>query len=246
MRFHWTNENTKGDDSVKGSPLRAGRAWLHFGKSGNTSLATEWYLWTKKFSAGIGLADYEHAVSVHLSLILFSFYLTLEYWPLEKWLKRVTKRKDDKYGNGRTIGFTWIEGTLMVDLWNDPMEWRSADPKWWHFSINPADTLLGRPEYSERTLKEGVRQLAMPEKVYDVKIKINESAWKRPRWPWPRKIVRTHSEVEGGIPVPGKGTESYNCGEDAIYSQTSPGTTFDAALSSLFQSVAHNREHYPL
>lgn len=249
MRFHYQNLNEKGSaggKTVTGSVLRAGRAWLHLRNNPEVSLNWEWHLLTKRLAASVDIGEDEDAIRLSLSLILFSFYLSLECWRLSNWLSDKTKRKGERYGNGRSIGFHWTEGTLFIKLWEDPMEWRAKDPKWWAFSICPADILLGRSEHSSRTLDKGIRQLAMPEKVYDVQIEITEDVWKRPRWPWPYKVVRTHSEVEGGIPVPGKGTTDYNCGPDAIYSQTSPGTTFDAALANLYRSVSHNRERYPL
>lgn len=241
-----TNLNDKGHDGVKGSIIRAGRWSRYFGGKRDQYIAVEWHLLTGRFGASLGLADYDHAIQISLSLLLFSVYFTWENHRVENWLRAKTKRKDQKYGNGREIGFHWSEGRLFIKLWDDPMEWCKTDPWWWSFSVCPADLLLGKPAYSRRTLDTGKRSLTFPEKTYDVKIEITEDSWKRPRWPWPRKIVRTHSEVEGGIPIPGKGTTDYNCGPDAIYSLTSPGTTFDDALTGLFRSVTHAREHYPL
>jgi hypothetical protein len=241
--FYWINENEKGHSEVKGSIIRHGRAVWNFGEQ---RLESEWLLLSKRISVGIGLGEHEDALSLRLCLWLFSFYLSWENHRVGEWLRNFIKRRDERYGNGREIGFYWLEGTLSVSIWNDPMEWRASDPKWWSFSITPIDILLGRAKYNERTLSEGVRRLSLPEKTYDVKIKISEASWQRPRWPWPKKIVRTEAEVEGGIPVPGKGTTDYNCGDDAIYSQTSPGASFDEALAGLFKSVIYARERYPL
>lgn len=242
--FYFINENDRGHSDVRGSIIRHGRAvWR---PNDSHCIESEWVLFSRRISVGCGIATGEDALSLSICLWLFSFYCGWENWKVAQWLSNRTKRKGQRYGNGRHVGFTWIERTLMIDLWADEMEWCKSDPWWWQFSIRPLDLLLGRAEYSERTLDEGVRQLAFPEKTYDVKITISEASWKRPRWPWPAKIVRTRSEVEGGIPVPGKGTMDYNCGDDAIFSQTSPGATFDAALSGLFKSVMHAREHYPL
>lgn len=244
MHAYFTNDNYKGHDDVKGSILRQGRWVVHFGK--DQSVCIEWHLLAKRVAAGIGLADYDHAFAARLCLYLFSLHFVWENWKIENWLRDLTKRKGETYGNGRDIGFHWTEETLFVNLWSDPMEWHAKDPWWWQFSICPRDVLLGRAKHSSRVLEEGKRSLTLPEKTYEVTIKITEDRWDRPRWPWPHKLIRTHAEVEGGVPVPGKGTMDYNCGPDAIYSQTSPGTTFDAALSGLYASVMHAREHYPL
>lgn len=241
--IHFVNDNEKGHSKVKGSIIRQGRAFWHFGN--DQSLCFEWHLFSKRIAAGVDLGGGDDAIAARLCVWLFSLYFAWNNFEVQRWLDNLTKRKGEKYGNGREIGFHWTSGTLFVHLWNDPMEWSSTQPKWWTFSICPRDLILGRAKHSSRVLSEGVRPLTLPEKTYDVKIQITESAWKRPRWPWPHKIVRTNAEVDGGIPVPGKGTESYNCGDDAIYSQTSPGATFDSALAGLFKSVIYAREHYP-
>ena len=244
-RLHWQNLNEKGREDVVGSILKHGRAWFKpFGYGRNLSFNLEWSLWSKRVSAGLGLADYDHAVSVHLCVYLFSLYFTLEYFPLEQWLQKITKRKAEKYGNGRDIGFHWMEGSLFINLWSDPMEWRSQDPKWGSFTICPSDILLGKRKYSERELRTDTRMLTLPERTYPVQIKLMEATWKRPRWPFPDKIVRASVEVEGGVPVPGKGENSWDCGEDAIYSSTMPAKTFDEALSGLYASVMRDRERY--
>jgi hypothetical protein len=245
--LHWQNLNEKGREEVTGSILRHGRAWYRpFGyeKRPELSLNVEWVLWSKRLGVKFGLADYDCAVSFSLSLILFTLYFSLDYFPLESWLQDKTKRAGEKYGNGRCFELYWFEGSLNVHLWSDPMEWRSRDPWWWSFTINPADLILGRRQYSERVLREDVRPLVMPERAYPVEIKLVEATWKRPRWFFPEKIVRAHIEIEGGVPVPGKGENSWDCGEDATFGLTCPANTFDEALSKLYASVMRDRERH--
>lgn len=244
MRLHWQNLNEKGREEVTGSIVRAGRAWLYLDGESRNSLNVEWKLWSKSLSVQLGLADYDHAISAHVCLYLFSLYVTLDWFRAERWLRQMTKRKGEQFGNGRTIGISWFDERLSVDLWNDPMEWQSSDPKWWHFSIAPADILLGKRKYSERPLSVDTRFLTLPERSYPVEIKLKEAMWKRARWPFPAKIVRAEMNVVGGVPVPGKGENSWDCGEDATFGITCPANTFDEALSAYYSSVMRSRERH--
>jgi hypothetical protein len=144
----------------------------------------------------------------------------------------------------RKVGVNVHNGSVWFSLWQPDGHWSSSEPKWWSFNFNPADFFLGRNKYASRTLKDETRSLAMPEGSYPVRIELKEDSWKRPRWPWARKIVRAHIEIEKGIPTPGKGENSWDCGEDATFGLTCPASTFDEALSHLYASVMRDRERY--
>jgi len=53
------------------------------------------------------------------------------------------------------------------------------------------------------------------------------------------KIIREH-----GIPVPGKGSASYNCGEDAIFSAGSSANNHSESFSNFHGSVMRSRDRY--
>jgi hypothetical protein len=236
--FHYQNLNEK--NGITGSILRNGRAW--WGKFG-----WQWVLWSKRLGVEVGLADYGNAITANLCLILFSIYVHYDNHKLERWLSDKTKRADEKYGNGRTIGVNWFEGSINIHLWNDPMAWRAKDPWWWNMSFRPVDFLFGNPKYSSKSVGFDIRSLPMPEKAYDVHITLTEDSWKRSRWPFAKTVMRANCEIEGGIPVPGKGENSWDCGEDATYGLTTPASTFDEAISKLFASVSDTAERtgYP-
>src|SRR5438132_5463242 len=132
MRFHWQNLNDK-PGGRQGSGVLQGRCWLSVSRK--STMGLEWNLWSKRFGVEIGLGDYDCALSLSCSLILLSLYWHLDNFHLEEWIKDKVKRKGREYGDGRQIGFRWFEGALSINLWNDPMEWASTDPRWWHFSI---------------------------------------------------------------------------------------------------------------
>ena len=144
--------------------------------------------------------------------------------------------------NGRSIGIRWFDGNLWIDLWNDPMESRSSDPKWWHLSITPVDVIFGHTRYEEKVLDTAKVIIPMPEGGYRATVKIEEAIWRRPRWPWIwRRMIRSEITPDTPIPFPGKGENSWDCGEDATHSMTGPyDNPFDAAMA-LSRSVMKDR-----
>ena len=157
-----------------------------------------------------------------------------EYEPLTYWST-----------NGRTIGVRWFEGTLWIDIWNDPMEYRGKDPWWWHISITPVDVIFGRTKHEERTLKTERVVVPMPEGGYPASVRIFESTWRRPRWPWPwKRMVRSEITPDTPIPFPGKGESEWDIGQDATHSMTCPADTPLKAAMALSESVIRSRIRY--
>jgi hypothetical protein len=60
----------------------------------------------------------------------------------------------------------------------------------------------------------------MPEGKYPAHVKRERRTWKRPRWFTP--LVREYwdVDVESGIRVPGKGENSWDCDDDAIFASS--------------------------
>lgn len=148
--------------------------------------------------------------------------------------------------NGRNIGIRYFDGSLWIDFWNDPMEHRSVDPKWWHISINIPDLIFGRTAYDEsRTVEEARVVVPMPEGGYAAKVRIYEAVWRRKRWPfvW-RKLLRADITMDTPIPFPGKGESEYDCGEDATHSMTCCADTPLKAAMVMSESVMRSRIKY--
>jgi hypothetical protein len=239
MFFHSCNENEK-PGGIKGSKWRAGRCWLHWSDH-HRNVCLEWSFWKPRLSVGIGLADYDHVLAGHFCIGLVNLYWHLDHYPLYQWIRDRIKRPDEKYGNGRTIGFTVFDDAIMIDLWNDPMESRGKDPKWWHIYILPKDVVLGRAKYSERVIRSTRVEVPMPEANYAATVEVQEATWKRPRWPWPHRMVRCEITPDVPIPFPGKGENSWDCGEDATHSMTCAATNEQEAVSALVASVLRDR-----
>jgi len=206
----------------------------------------EWVLFKEAgFGAQIGLADYEHALSAHIKLLFFALYWHWENCAVESWIREKTKRQGQRYGNGRTVGFGIHSGALWIDLWNDPMEHRSKDPRWWHLHFDPIDFLFGGTKYESRNIKSERAVIPMPEGGYPCTVTINEDTWLRPRWPfvW-KRLIRSEIKPDTPIAHPGKGENSWDCDEDAMHSIYGPyNNTLDAVMEAA-KSVMHDRLRY--
>lgn len=212
MYFHY--QNLKKEDNTK--HLLHGRCWI-----GYHQFHAEWSIPTKFWHIELAFNDYgETAISFRLALGLFSIYLGTENRWLYKKLEKITVRKRRSYTNGRKIGISFHNGTFWFSLWEDPMEWSHDDPKWWKFNFTPMDFFFGRSKYSEESVQEGDAVIEMPEGPYKATYKKFISYWKRPRYLFSKQLLRISIDIPVGIPHPGKGENSWDCGMDATFGVT--------------------------
>ncbi len=241
MRFHSQNLNELPGDKY-GPMWREGRCWFYF--TDRTKLNVEWSIlkgW--RTAAGIDLGEHDHAFMLHLSIVkLFSLYISFDNPWLNRIVEKFTTRKNQGYGNGRSIGISlWPEGSIHVELWSDPTAYKSSDPKWWKFTIDFPKLLFGRQNCTTETLEERDVLVPMPEKAYPAKAKLVLYTWKRPRW-FPKSFTRVEIDVPGGIPKEGKGENSWDCGRDATYGITTGSCkTIAEGVGVLVGSVLHDR-----
>jgi hypothetical protein len=95
-------------------------------------------------------------------------------------------------------------------------------------------------------LSEHVVDVPMPEGTYQWRVQLVERTWTRSRWPWP--TVRRGFEAESldgqQIPFPGKGENSWDCDDDAMFGMSGDGNGLDEAVASIVGAVLRNRLRY--
>lgn len=201
--------------------------------------------WSFFYNAGLriklDLASYEEEVGISIALGIFSLYVGFDNYHLGSWIQRVTRRKGQRYGNGRSIGLAVHGGYIWLDFWNDPMESRGTDPWWWHMSFNPMDAIFGRYVYSDQTIEERDIEVPMPEKAYPATAKLQVCHWQRKRSPFIKRMERVSIEIPGGIPKEGKGENSWDCGLDATFSMTTNASSIAEGVGQLVGSVLADR-----
>ena len=107
-----------------------------------------------------------------------------------------------------------------------------------------SDFFLGRSRYRSREILNTTVGLTLLEGTYPIAVRLTEDSWTRPRWPRPEVVRRAHMDIEGGIPIPGKGECEYDCGEDAIFEMTCQARSVGEAISVLARDVLSTRLRY--
>jgi hypothetical protein len=213
MYFHYQNLKKEAKETRY---ISHARFWL----GRRPQLHCEWVVPGRNISMMLNLNGYgETAIGGHIGLWLFTFYWGIK-WPwLYSLIGKVTRRRDQKYTNGRDIGFTIDAEAVSISLWHDPMESRGDDPFWWHKYFFIKDMILGRAKCTTETLEEREVVIPMPENNYPATAKLIMYTWKRPRW-FSEQMKRVSIDVPEGIPHEGKGENGWDCGEDRTYGTT--------------------------
>ena len=240
--FHWQNLNDK-PAGRQGWGIRHGRCWLHLGP---LTLEWCWLLWGNFCRALVELGpDSENTFSMSLGVPPVSLWFNLEWpWLVRKrwwqWLFRARQYEAREWGITFHGWMLWLRCGQTIHTWDQD------DPWWWEMTINIPDLILGRTRHTERELSTRSVEIPMPEGSYDGVVTVREGTWKRPRWPFSRRIVTATVDIEDGIPFPGKGTCAYNCGEDRLMGTSVVGSSVSKAIGNVVATVLDYRERYPL
>lgn len=205
------------------------RSWLHLCYSLIT-LGWEIHFWSNHFIISLELDEEDTRFIFAIPPIFLSVHLELNwfYWNKDK-----------------EISLKIHHGAIWWCLWKDDNEWSNKTPRWRQGSFDLFDLLLGDYKYLEKiidTIDNVI--IPLPEGNYRAKIKFFESSWKRKRWPLIKKINRVTIDIPGGIPIEGKGENSWDCGIDHIFSFTTTGETKEEAISKIIKNVLDTRRKY--
>lgn len=240
---HGINESAK---KRPGSFPWHGRWWLNIK---NICLGIEWAI-SKKERAMlllfIGEGDTSN-IGLWIGIpFLLSLYLGLESPALRRIVPTVRVKSSLIPGGywdmpiTRWLGFRIFDGRIWIDLWADHDD-SGHNGKWQQFNWGPANFFLGRIGYKRTDIRTVDRYIIMPEGRYPARITLYIAEWKRPRWPLAKRIYKADIDVPGGIPVPGKGENSWDMDDDAIYSMGAPASTIDDAVKAFFDAVMRDR-----
>lgn len=237
MRWHWINEN-RVDDKVIGSGFWAGRGWLYLNDDGGfkqKTIGLEWYFGSHARHTGIECrTDFVGEREVHFQIglwHLFCFFLTVHHPALPSW----------EYEHGdRQIGLRVFDGGIWIDLWRND-EWNHRRRQIIFF---PMDFFFGRHKHSEQKLSVHEATVSLPDGQFSAHVEMVMAEWKRPRWPFAKRIKRAHIELKTPIPVPGKGESDWDLGDDAIMSMTCPANTVEEAIAHVVESALRTRRRH--
>lgn len=209
-----------------------------------------------RFRVTLGGED-TRAVQFSIGLLWFGLYLTIHRLLPKRfeigWYKRGDIQNPLWFedGHGRDYGFYLHENHLVLK-WNSSNMGSGRDSKKWgrSWSCFIDEKILGRRKYIEGEKKhyDGL-EIWFPEKIYKLTVDLKVDTWKYSRWPfWPltRTLARADVKVidPKGIPVPGKGENSWDCGDDATYGIHGCAGSVHEAVEMLRSSVLRSRRKY--
>ena len=226
--FFWHWQNLKEDSPTA---WLHGRAWLH--KRPRGVIGFEWCL-PGKFGMSITVGGH-HQLLFTLQLLLFSFYLHIDEFKRLRWCD---------YGEQREIGFHWFMWSLNWRIWTNPDEWHSTTPKWRDGHFNIPDFLFGRYKYTKVDQEPILVTIPMPEGNYQGTVTFFSQTWQRKRFPYTKQRTGAEVDIEGGIPIPGKGENAWDCDDSAFLSIGTSASTVEEAVQHAIETVNKRRERY--
>lgn len=232
--FFWHWQNLKKEDHTK--HLLNGRAWLHHRPRG--VFGVQWVIPSGNFHIDFALGGGNDQIRFSIALGLFAFYFHMDDW---RWLYKFKLFSD---WHEHEISLSWFMHSLHWRLWADSMEHHFDTPKWRDGYFDVADFLLGKNKYTKVEQEPIAATVVLPEGNYPVSVVFFEQTWKRPRWPWVRQNKGAEVNSEQGIPIPGKGENSWDCDEDAYMSVGTSAQTVEDAVQDVIKRVNERRLKY--
>jgi hypothetical protein len=215
---------------------------------------------------GFDFASEEDDFTFHIAIDrLFSIWLTLAGMPF---LHKLFKEIRQGFGYETSIKFydssIWIHvaynelyGAHSLKGTPDGINvWIGRDRKTkegfgFYVSVHYLDILLGRQKYSDVKIGSPVDvevvlhpDTTMLGRKYIARVQMVDASWKRARWPWTRTIRRAEIECIPPIPEPGKGENSWDQDDDAVYSLTCAAANPSEGVEKLIASVQRERQKY--
>jgi len=233
MNFRRQNlvEDKNGDPIGLG--LKHGRAWL---QNGSLQLHWEWFFGKLSFRLGIE-SEEDDDLLFSFCIPLVSIWFSVTHPFIHKCLKRT------KWFYGRQLGVSIHDGSVWIDFLTQRFgEWPPAVGK--HYMFDFVKFILGKTKYSKRVLKEFDVEIPMPERIYTAKVEESISTRKRPRWPQSKKQKYFSFDIAEGIPIPGKGENAWDCGDDAILGISSNKYDIGSAIGEVVGCILQRRLKY--
>lgn len=270
LRLTWQNLNERAGRVLAGEPQptdllgsmwKHGRAWLHRdvfatirkhpSPPGDLALLAriEWGFGDKALGfprAGVSFDRDDSEVTLSLSIQLASVWFTVPLpEALRDWLPFSLGREDYEYAGGhRDISIQMSDGTFRWSFWDDTHESRRSDPWWMHGHVDLAELAFGARVVEVTELEARDVLVPMPERAYRGKAVRELITMRRARLPfWSRQRMRVDIDMEDGehIWIPGKGENSYDCGDDATSAMSTTAASIEEAIGKLVQKVLRDR-----
>lgn len=211
------------------------RWWLHWGRA---CWNYEGYLFkgAKHNHIGINLGGDENDFTFFCGIYgLFNFYFGVEGLIPRKLMQKLFGYYTRHYE------VSLFEEYISVEFHRDDCGWAKGW-KGFHKMIDWKKIIFGKQTYGKRNISTERAYIEMPEGRYPATIEIFESTWTRKRFIKPVKLIRYDITPDIPIPEPGKGENSWDIDDDALYSITLLADSLEEALRETAKSVMKTRK----
>lgn len=220
----------------------------------NSQASIEWSVFGRGFGWGFELGRNGGESDLGLNLYagrLASVWMRLRA-PWTRWA-RVTKEQDPKdWYHPRHTGIRvhpWDGCLIEAKVEDRDGTWTKGQP-WWQDMKITTTTLFGRNRTVETIGGSGMTNVPLPEGNYAARWTERQyvNYYTRPlgrlrdRIWGPRRHSLVDLDIAGGIPVEGKGENSWDCGMDGVFGCS--GRTVQDAVGNAVKSVLRDRERY--
>lgn len=217
-----------------------------------TSIRFSWNLWSNfHHVVPVRVDASEGNITTSIAFAPFAFWIGLENYDLAKAIAPQRQSAFGPISEPREVRLAVHDGCVWWSGWSNPNEWRSDEPWYRRGSFSFVDALFGKQTVSKTVVREPeMVTIPMPEGLYNAKSTIEEYTYSRPRWFSKHKTMasvtmdpREHTSFKP-IPIPGKGENSYDIDEDAVYSMSStvePNAHHHDAVAEVVRSVLKTR-----
>jgi hypothetical protein len=215
---------------------REGRFWCHYGS--RHEFKVNWRVFSRRIGFGLSLyfeIEDGNEVTANVSIPwLATVYVT--HTVPRRWLERILPEHHFRHsiGHGDVMeGSYHLDRRIGVNAIGDWFQWQfwahpnggyhglsNHPPLPWYrqFSFFWYGVLFGRSQYTEEVITEPhLVQIPMPEGCYPAWLRVVRRTWKRPRSLFKRTRITHDIDCDVGVPFPGKGENSWDCGEDCLH-----------------------------
>lgn len=124
----------------------------------------------------------------------------------------------------------------------DPDMWKNDEPWYLRGSFSFVDALFGKVETKRESISANeLVVIPMPEGSYPATVSVDLVTHGRPRWFDVTTKMANIKVTNGGIPFPGKGENSYDIDDDAMYSMSMEASSPAEAVGMFVGSVLKRR-----
>lgn len=182
----------------------------------------------------LGLDGMEHRYSIHLGLPRATF----------GWRGGRPRHPSRE----REYGIKYHTGTLYLLGGRSPDGWSRGQPWWWEQTVDLTRLIFGRVRHESRELETREFSVYIEAENYRLTVTLSEARWRSNRPILGRFVSETirRAEVEPDrpVPIPGKGENSHDRDDDAVYSLTTPAETTGKAVGEFIQDIIETRWRY--